>query len=162
MSVSPINNLSSSLMAIAQPVHQRSEKFKQEFQQLGQDLQSGDLSAAQADFAILSQYAPLNPSSTQALGKLAQDSNQLAADLQSGNLSAAQQDYSAVANDFRAKASRLHRLEENGQPIQQIIQDVHSGNLAAAQQAYATLQSNLQKFAQANGLVPPSTISATA
>src|ERR1035438_4742169 len=72
---------------------------RQQFQQLGQALQSGNLSAAQSDFASLQQgfsqsAAASNANSTSAANPLSQAFNQLASDLQSGNLSAAQKDYS--------------------------------------------------------------------
>ena len=57
MSVSGIS--SSSLFDYnTQSVQNKMQQFQQEFQQLGQDLQSGNLSAAQSDFATLQQYAP--------------------------------------------------------------------------------------------------------
>ncbi len=41
-----------------QSVQNRKQQFQQEFQQLGQDLQSGNLSAAQTDFATIQQSGP--------------------------------------------------------------------------------------------------------
>ena len=42
----------------SQSVQNRKQQFQQEFQQLGQDLQSGNLSAAQTDFTTLQQSGP--------------------------------------------------------------------------------------------------------
>jgi|SRR5579863_4696384 len=78
-----------------QSVRNNAKQIEQEFLQLGKDLQSGNLCAAQADFTALQQLTPQNSStsSTPSNSPLAQAFNQLAKDLQSGNLSAAQQDY---------------------------------------------------------------------
>jgi outer membrane protein assembly factor BamD (BamD/ComL family) len=80
--------------------------YQQTFQQLGQDLQSGNLSAAQSDLATLqkaiSQTATTSDPVTQAF-------HQLATDLQSGNLSAAQKDFSTLQQDLQASHFH-HRL----------------------------------------------------
>src|SRR5450755_1201947 len=78
----------------------------QQFQQLGQALQSGNLSAAQSDFASLQKAFPQSAStssatSSTAANPLSQAFNQLASDLQSGNLSAAQKDYSTIQQDVQ-------------------------------------------------------------
>src|SRR5271169_896584 len=97
MSVAGI--LSSAAFSIgAQFFQNRTQKVKQEFQQLGQDLQSGNLSAAQADFATLQKMQPQPPtsSSTQGSSSITQDFNQLATDLKAGNTTAAQQDFAKL------------------------------------------------------------------
>ena len=73
-------------------------KAQQEFQQLGQDLQSGDLSAAQSDLTSLEQLVLQSGSSAapQTNSNIANAFNQLSKDLQAGNLSAAQKDFSAL------------------------------------------------------------------
>jgi hypothetical protein len=80
-----------------------SSPLQQQLQQLGQALQSGNLSAAQSDFASLqqafSQPAATNAPATSPLG---QAFNQLASDLQSGNLSAAQKDFSPLQQDVQS------------------------------------------------------------
>lgn len=79
--------------------------IQQQIQQLGTALQSGNLSAAQSDFASL-QAAFSQPSTTTgaptstAGGPVNQAFNQLASDLQSGNLSAAQKDFATVQQDI--------------------------------------------------------------
>ena len=88
------------------------QKFKQEFQQLGQDLQSGNLSQAQSDFAALqpnkAQAASTPSSATTSSSNsnsLSSAFSQLSTDLQSGNLSAAQQDFAAVQQDLQQQFS---------------------------------------------------------
>ena len=81
--------------------------YKQDMQQLGQDLQSGNLLAAQSDFAALqaafSQSATTTASSSTAStsNPITQAMNQLATDLQSGNLSAAQQSYATLQQQLQ-------------------------------------------------------------
>jgi thioredoxin-like negative regulator of GroEL len=102
---------SSSLFSyLTQHAQSNGQQFKQEFQQLGQDLQSGNLTAAQSDLAALRQNAPQfsgasssgSASTTASSGavSLAQEFKQLAQDLQSGNLSGAQQAYSTLQQDL--------------------------------------------------------------
>jgi hypothetical protein len=86
------------------------EQIKEQFQQLGQDLQSGNLTQAQSDYTTLSKEFPganqsgataattanTNPATTgtttsSGTTSLAQQFAQLGQDLQSGNLRAAQQ-----------------------------------------------------------------------
>lgn len=43
---------------LTQNVQSKRQQFQQEFQQLGQDLESGNLSAAQSDFATLQRNMP--------------------------------------------------------------------------------------------------------
>jgi hypothetical protein len=145
----------------AQIFHRPSQNFQQEFQQLGQDLQSGNLAAAQTDFATLQQLGPQAASSTatQNTNPIAQAFQQLSQDLQSGNLSAAQQAFAQIQQDFQNDASGTahahHHHHHSGgegqtnsitQLFQQLGQDLQSGNLSAAQQAYSTLSQDLPSF----------------
>jgi soluble cytochrome b562 len=148
------------------------QKLKTEFQQLGQDLQSGNLSAAKSDIATLQQNGAQSNSHTpgQSNNLFAQQLNQLSQDLQSGNLSAAQQDYSTIAQGLQSPAAqnRLHHhhhaggnssgQSQIGQLFAQLGQSLQSGNLTAAQQAYTTLQNDFTQFAQTNGLPAPTSI----
>jgi soluble cytochrome b562 len=145
-----------------QGTQSRMQQFRKEFQQLGQDLQTGNLTAAQADFATLQQIAPgSSASSTQSTNPIAKDFAQLARDLQSGNLSAAQHDYGQVLKDMQNQAvhMRHHRhgggnaAQQIGQEFDQLGQALQSGNLAAAQQAYSTLPQQLQQFAEGRALL---------
>jgi hypothetical protein len=169
MSVSGISS-SSLFNYSAQDVQNKMKQIQQEFQQLGQDLQSGNLSAAQADFATLQQLAPQNnsTSSAQSNSPIAQAFNQLSTDLQAGNLSAAQQDYSTIQQDFQNQAAQMHGPQMHGhhhhrggggsgtsaisQLLDQLGQALQSGNLSTAQQVFSTLQQELQQFSQNNGL----------
>ena len=133
------------------------QQFQNEFQQLGKDLQSGNISAAQADFVTLQQSTPQSnatSSSSQSSNPIVQAFNQLSKDLQSGNLAAAQQDFSTIRQDFQNQAPQAHHhhhhqsggTQESPVPqlFSQLGQALQSGNLSAAQQAYGTLQQDLQ------------------
>lgn len=148
--------------------HQSTDKFKQTFQQLGQDLQSGNLQQAEADLAKLQPtFNPNQPTSTSAssnttaasnpttpTGTVSQDFNQLAQDLQSGNLNAAQSDYSTLQQDMQSSHHGLRHMHAHmhnagagiQQELTQLGQALQSGNLSAAQQAYSTLQTELPGF----------------
>ena len=68
----------------------RMQTARKEFQQLGQDLQSGNLTAAQSDFATLQQMQPQSSASSSTAEHhhsppITQDFNQLATDLKAGN-----------------------------------------------------------------------------
>jgi hypothetical protein len=163
MSVAGIS--SSSLFDFnTQSVQNRKQQFQQEFQQLGQDLQSGSLSAAQTDFATLQQSGPQLSSSSanQNTSPIAQDFKQLSQDIQSGDISAAQQDYAKIQQDFQNQAAGRHGHHHHGgggggasaisQLLQELGQDLQTGSLSAAQQAYSTLQQDFQQFAQNSGI----------
>jgi len=170
MSVAGI--FSSALSSIfTQGTQTRAQQFQQDFQQLGQDLQSGNLTAAQSDFSSLQQLSPQSSaasstsSTAQSTNPIAQAFSQLSQDLQSGNLSAAQQDYTSLQQDFQSQSSQIqghhhhhHHAASNdqnnplAQAFGQLAQALQAGNTSAAQAAYTTLQQDLQQFAQANGL----------
>jgi hypothetical protein len=161
MSVSGIS--SSNLFDYStQDVQNKMKQIQQEFQQLGQDLQSGNLSAAQSDFATLQQLAPQNnsTSSAQSNNPIAQAFSQLSKDLQAGNLSAAQQDYSTIQQDFQNQAAQMHGHHHHrhggggsgtnaiSQLFDQLGQALQSGNLSTAQQVFSSLQQQLQQLSQ--------------
>ena len=141
------------------------QQFQQEFKQLGTDLSSGNISAAQSDFVTLendlSQNGSTSTSTTSASSAsasensspIAQAFNQLAQDLQSGNLSAAQSDYSTIQQDFQSMASQGHHHHhklsgsedsQGSQLFAQLGQDLQSGNLSNAQSDFGSLQQLLQ------------------
>lgn len=153
-----------------------SSPYQQDMQKLSQDLQSGNVSAAQSDFATLqkafqqSATTSASTSTTSASSPVAQSFNQLASDLQSGNLSAAQKDLStaqqSLLSEARLPVSHFHHRDHFGggggssdsssqnsllQDLNQVGQSLTSSNLAGAQQAYATLQQELQQFALGGG-----------
>ncbi len=139
--------------------------LQQELQQLGQALQSGNLSTTQSDFATLQQAfsQPATTSTISTSNPIAQAFTQLGSDLKSGNLSAAQKDYSTIQQDLQNNLSTSHfhnhhRIGGGGggelssqnsllQDLNQLGQSLTSSNLSSAQQAYSTLQQQLQQFA---------------
>jgi hypothetical protein len=150
----------------SQSIQNEMQKFQQEFQQLGQDLQSGNLSAAQADFATLQQLTPQSAttSSTQSSNPIAQAFQQLSQDLQSGNVSAAQQDYTTIQQDMQSHAAAHGHHHHGGgggeqgeisQLLSELGQALQSGNLSSAQQAYSTLLQDFQQFGQSSGQSSP-------
>src|SRR5271169_6053874 len=91
------------------------QQIKSEFQQLGQDLLSGNLTQAQSDFATLAQNLPgasqstaasTNPAATASNNPLLQAFAQLGQDLQSGNLQGAQQDFTNLQQDLQQTSSQ--------------------------------------------------------
>jgi outer membrane protein assembly factor BamD (BamD/ComL family) len=154
------------------------QQIKTEFQQLGQDLQSGNLSQAQSDFTTLSQNLS-SASQSSATGAnpasggnttIAQAFSQLGQDLQSGNLQGAQQDFTNLQQNLQQATSQQvgghhghhHHTESSSDsssqqtnPIVQafatVAQDLQAGNLSGAQSAFSALQSDLQ---QIGGFLP--------
>jgi hypothetical protein len=141
MSVAGISN--SSILNSAPSVHNNVYQFRQEFKKLGQDLKSGDLSAAQADFTTLQQLHSPSPLASPTVGKhpIADGFNQLAQDLQSGNISGAQQDYTNIQQAYQNLAAHRHHPQSGGEIgiaklLSQLGQVLQPGNASAAQQAY--------------------------
>jgi hypothetical protein len=180
--MSIIGILSSNLFAAgAAPNTQSSQnnpsKFQQiktEFQQLGQDLQSGNLKQAQSDFTTLSQnlssasqssVTSANPASGG--NTIAQAFAQLGQDLQSGNLQGAQKDFTNLQQDVQQNSSQQvgghhghhHHTESSqssssssqqsnsiAQAFGTLAQDLQAGNLSGSQSAFATLKNDLQQI----------------
>src|SRR5579863_6172451 len=161
----------SAILSPAPPPQNGQGKFQQiqkEFQQLGQDLQSGNLTQAQQDYATLSQNFPGAQSSTTAStannsNPIAQAFNALSQDLQTGNISAAQKDYATIQQDFQQQqqqqgTSQIHHHHHHGgggggqqsnqisQALNSLSAALQSNNLSSAQTAFATLQQDLQQF----------------
>ncbi len=142
------------------------QQIAKEFQQLGQDLKAGNLTAAQADFATLQKEIPQTSpiSSTQSANPIAQAFSQLGQDLQSGNLTAAQQDYTNIVQDAQKQGGHIHHHHHGGgggqsnalqQDFDQLGQALQSGNLSAAQQAYGSLQQELQQLGLRDATLAP-------
>jgi len=162
MSVAGI--LSSAVFSIgSQLLQSRKQQISQEFQQLGTDLQSGNLTAAQADFAALQKMQPQPPSSssTPSSNPITQDFNQLAADLKAGITTAAQQDFTKLQQDYQSQGTQSHHHHHHhggssnnsgGSKISQLFSQLgsalQSGNLSTAQQAYASMLQQFQQFQQ--------------
>jgi outer membrane protein assembly factor BamD (BamD/ComL family) len=168
MSVAGI--LSSSLIDYSsQAAPSKAQQARQIFQQLGQDLQSGNLSAAQTDLAALQPSGSSTAASSllQGTSPIAQEFKQLSQDLQSGNVSSAQQDYAKIQQDHQNQRAAGHGHHHHGgggsgasgvsQLLQELGQELQSGNLSAAQQAYSSLQQEFPQFAEDNGLQPSAT-----
>lgn len=165
MSVSGISSNILNDYSSTQDTESTMQQMKQEFQQLGQDLQSGNLSAAQQDFATFQSLAPQNTAASpaQSDNPIAQPFNQLSQDLQSGNLTAARQDYTQIQQDLQSRAEQTHGHHhhhgeggsgenEIGQLFDQLGQALQSGYLSTAQQVFNTLQQDFQQSGQNNGL----------
>ncbi len=192
-----VTGIASSILSTLSGLQNQQSPFQQiksEFQQLGQDLQSGNLNQAQSDFTTLSQnlstvfQGETNASTTAATtaantiaatsNPILQAFNQLGQDLQSGNLQAAQQDFTNIQQDAQQAAPQVgghhhHHHAESSQdssssqqsnPIvqafSQLTQTLQSGNLQGAQQAYSALQSDLQQiggFTSSGASTPSST-----
>ena len=146
----------------------RMQQIQQEFQQLGKDLQTGNLAAAQTDFAALQQMDPqAAPTASTAGNPIAQAFGQLAQDLQAGNLSGAQQDFVNLQQDFQGLAGTGHRHHAGGasshnplvRGFNELLQML-SGNQPGAQQAYTSLQQGLGQFAKNGSLTATPPVSA--
>ncbi|MGA3088969.1 MAG: hypothetical protein ABSD75_10170 [Terriglobales bacterium] len=165
-----VSGISSSFYS-GQTVQNNSQELQQVFQQLGQDLQSGNLSAAQSDFTALQQLQPQSgsTSSSQNNNPIAQAFSQLSQDLQSGNLSAAQQDYTTIQQAFQSQATTRghhHHHSESGSGSSEVNQlfdelgsELQSGDLSSAQGTFASLQQDLQQNNQNAGQTPSASTS---
>jgi hypothetical protein len=112
------------------------QKVQSEFKQLGQDLQAGNLTQAQADFVTLSQSLASN--------------QQTGAVSSSGSSPASPPNLvgpNAVSQPPQANsASGSHHRIHFRQALSQLGQALQAGNLVAAQQAFATMAEIWQKF----------------
>lgn len=106
-----ISGISSSSLYQSQLVNHY-QQMRTAFQQLGSDLQSGNISAAQTDFATMTQGASTPAATSTTSGSqtsLQQEIQQLGQDLQSGNVTAVQQDYSSIQQTIQhAHAEHTH------------------------------------------------------
>jgi outer membrane protein assembly factor BamD (BamD/ComL family) len=153
-----------------QNVSSKKQQFQAEFKQLGQDLQSGNLAAAQTDFAALQKDAPQLTASSQQSGPIALGLEQLAQDLQSGNTTAARQDFANIQQSYQNQAQPHHHHHAGGvqeqssvsQLFAELGQDLQAGNKAAALQAYAGLQNAFQAFGTNASTTSTNGVTATA
>jgi murein L,D-transpeptidase YcbB/YkuD len=166
MSVSGISN--NPVDFLSKSIQNNMQQFKQEFQQLGQDLQAGNLSAAQADFVTLKQVGPqgLSTTTAQSSSPLAQAFQKLGQDLASGNISAAAQDYTKIQQAIQNQASRTqghhghhHSEGSASQLLDQLGQALQSGDISSAQKAYASLLQDFQQLGQSGTLSAESSAS---
>jgi len=145
----------------ASMARQMSQSVHQEFEQLGRDLQMGNLKAAQSDFATIQASSPYsnssaNPSQTgswsQGLDAVRQAFNQLSQDLRAGNIGAARQDYSTLQQDLQklpgnfSSQNLQSSISKGLGAINQLVSEASGmipGNyLNAALQAYSLLTTN--------------------
>jgi hypothetical protein len=145
-----------------QAIKNKFAKVQSEFQQIGQDLQVGNLAQAKTDFTTLMQDLPGAAQSTsspvgQALGALGQA-------LQSGDLSTAQQAYATAQQSVQkpgGHGGHHHHHHAQGtattaasstNPTDQLLaelgQALQSGDLSGAQQDFASL---VQQYASPGG-----------
>ncbi len=129
------------------------KQFQQDFQQLGQDMNSGNLSAAKGDLSTLQQLGSSNllNSST----PIGQQVSKLSSELQAGNLSGAEQDYANLQQSFnhvKAHFGYTGAGNSGGSDstistlLQQLGNEMQSTSQTNAQQTYATIQQNLLPF----------------
>jgi hypothetical protein len=169
MTVSGISNGLSTIGSSTQGVHNNLRQFQQEFQQLGSDLQSGNQTAAQQDYATLHSLAGEGGNSSVSTGltsnnPLVQQFNQLGEDLVSGNVSGAEQTYGNLKQNFQ-------NIDKEHNNHQSPVQDpgpgqaspaspaVPSTDLSSVQTAYASLLQGLQEFGSES--LTPSLLSST-
>ena len=111
MSVSSVSNNLAHFLPTSQNLP--SKQFQQQFQQLGQDLRSGNLSGAQAIFTHIPKPGH-GQSSSQGGTPIEQEFSNLGQALQSGNLAAAQQDYTQIQHRIE---SRVDQSNSPAQPV---------------------------------------------
>jgi len=140
------------------------QTIKQDFQQLGQDLQAGNLSQAQQDYTTLTQAIQNGTSNA---NPAAQAFSALGQALQSGDLAGAQQAFATLQQDLQGGSQVGHHhhhhhhsdggssgsISSSSNPFAQAAQEfnalgqaLQAGNLSAAQQDYAAIQQDLQAF----------------
>jgi hypothetical protein len=165
MSISGVSSRDPLQTSAAQGAQNKFQQIQTQFQKIGQDLQSGNLTQAQADYVTLSQQLPgglqaSNSTSPEHTSTLAKALQTLGKDLQAGNLAASQADFATIQQDVQqlsssqANGHHHHRgVAGSNQPTAGTLQQdftslgkaLQSGNLASAQQAYSTFQTDLQQ-----------------
>jgi hypothetical protein len=163
MSISGVSSSDVFQASVAQGAQTKFQQIQSQFQKVGQDLQSGNLTQAQADFATLSQELPSSQqagaaTTTGPTNTLAKAFQALGQDLQAGNLAASQTDFATIQQDAQQQSSgqaQGHHHHHGGgssqasntleQAFTSLGTALQSGNLSSAQQAYATFQSDVQQ-----------------
>jgi hypothetical protein len=163
MSISGVSSSDVFQTSVAQGAQTKFQQIQSQFQKVGQDLQSGNLTQAQADFATLSQELPSaqqagGSTTTGPTNTLAKAFQALGQDLQAGNLAASQTDFATIRQDAQQQSSgqvQGHHHHHGGgssqasNTLQQAFTSLgtalQSGNLSSAQQAYATFQADVQQ-----------------
>jgi len=163
MSISGVSSSDVFQASVAQGAQTRFRQIQSQFQKVGQDLQFGNLTQAQADFATLSQELPSAQqagaaTTTGPTNTLAKAFQALGQDLKAGNLAASQTDFATIQQDAQQQSSSQaqgHHHHHGGgssqasNTLQQAFTSLgtalQSGNLSSAQQAYATFQTDVQQ-----------------
>jgi hypothetical protein len=150
------------------------KKVQSDFKQLGQDLQSGNVTQAESDYKTLAtDLSSFSSNSTSAdstttsadssTSSLADALNTLGQDLESGNLSAAQSDFTTVQDDLRqatnqappppppSNTSTSTSTNSILKELSALGDALSSNDLTSAQTAYSTLQQDFLQFG-VNGL----------
>jgi len=149
----PVGNL--------QDYQSRRESLRSEFQQLGSDLQTGNLTQAQNDLAKFStDLDAIKGYSATAASQALTALNQA---LQSGNVSTAQQDYSAIVQSPPQGRMQVHHHHHHhhgsgtqtrnssdavgqlDQAFNRLGQDLQAGNPEDAQQTYSAILQQLHQ-----------------
>jgi hypothetical protein len=151
MTVSGISNGLITIGSSNPSVHNNLRQFQQEFQKLGSDLQSGNQTAAQQDYATMHSLAGEGGSYSASSNPLVQQFNQLGKDLVSGNVSGAEQDYGNLKQNFQ----QIDKEHNNHQfPVQDPVGGVQSELSTGSSVAQAMYASLLQSFGSAEALTP--------
>ncbi len=115
---------------------------QQDYTQIGQDLQAGDLTNAQSAYSNLLQLVQAYQGPSSSNTAIPSDFATLGQDLQAGNLTQSQSAFTQLQSDIQAATQN---------PVQQVQQDytqlasaLQSGNLTGAQSAFAALEQALQ------------------
>ena len=162
MSISGVSSSDVFQASVAQGAQTKFQQIQSQFQKVGQDLKSGNLTQAQADFATLSQELPSSQqagaaTTTGPTNTLAKAFQVLGQDLQAGNLAASQTDFATIQQDAQQQSSgqaQGHHHHHGGSSqasntlehaFTSLGSALQSGNLSSAQQAYATFQSDVQQ-----------------
>ena len=181
MSTSSIPSISSSLTEGLANWASTMKKVQSDFKQLGQDLQSGNVTQAESDYTTLTtDLSSFSPNSTSAgtsnadstttstdssTSSIADALTTLGQDLQSGNLSAAQSDFTTVQNDLQKatkhapppppppSSSTSTSTSTNSilKELSTLGDALSSNDLTSAQTAYSTLQQDILQLG-VNGL----------
>ena len=119
------------------------QQVRSEFQRLGQDLQTGNLTRAQTDFVTLSQSVAVQFGSNSPVAKTL---NAIGQALGSGRLAAAQQAFGSLPVALVGACAERHHAQVGAMPskfqaaLGQLGQALQTGNLSAAHQAFSAVQ----------------------
>jgi hypothetical protein len=146
----------------------------EDYTQLGSDLQSGNLSGAQSDYANLNQLVQAYQGSSSSDAAIQTDFATLGQDLQSGNLAQSQSEFTQLQSDLNAATQTAATATSSvttpqPNPVLQVRQDyrqlasaLQSGSLTNAQAGFAAFEQALQtQSGSSSTSTPASTTSST-